>query len=203
MPSRNVLKVLAPDSYYHVYARGASHREISLDEQDYRYFLGLFERYLSERAAVSKTGEPYPHFRDSIELVAFCLMSTHFHLLIWQKEADDLPKLMRSIMTSYSRYYNLRHKTSGALFESRYKASHIENDAYLGHISRYIHLNPRYWQRYPYSSLRYYFAERPAWLQPDRIEAMFASRADYIAFLKDYEQTKESLEEVKYSLADW
>lgn len=202
MPSRNVLKVLAPDSFYHVYARGSSRQPIFLDEKDYEYFLGLFERYLSEKQATSKTGVPYPHFHDQIQLLAYCLMGTHFHLLVWQKEAENLPAFMRAVMTSYSRYFNLKYKRSGALFETRYKASLIERDAYLEHISRYIHLNPRYWLHYPYSSLKFYFSDRPAWLQPDRIEAMFASRTEYIAFLKDYGQEKELLEEVKYSLAD-
>lgn len=202
MPSRNVLKVLAPDSYYHVYARGASRQLIFRDEKDYECFLGLFERYLSERQATSKTGVPYPHFRGRIQLLAYCLMGTHFHLLLWQQEAADLPAFMRAVMTSYSRYFNLKYKRSGALFETRYKASLIEQDAYLEQISRYIHLNPRYWLRYVYSSLKFYFSDHPAWLQPGRIEAMFASRTEYVAFLKDYEQEKELLEEVKYSLAD-
>lgn len=105
-------------------------------------------------------------------------------------------------MTSYSRYFNLKYKRSGALFETRYKASRIEQDIYLEHISRYIHLNPRYWFRYPYSSLPYYFNDRPNWFQPARIETMFANRAAYITFLKDYEGQKAALEEVKYSLAD-
>lgn len=202
MPSRNVLKVLAPESYYHVYARGASRQQIFLDDKDYAYFLGLFERYLSNKQAISKTGVPYPHFRGRIKLLAYCLMGTHFHLLVWQKEVTDLPAFMRAVMTSYSRYFNLRYKRSGALFETRYKASLIDRDSYLEHISRYIHANPRYWLRYPYSSLAFYFNDRPEWVEPARIEAMFVDQAAYLTFLKDYEGQKEMLDEVKYTLAD-
>lgn len=202
MPSRNVLKSLSPDSYYHVYARGASKQTIFLDNADFEYFIGLLERYLSPQPVHSKTGVPYPHFYQHAELLAYCLMGNHFHLLIWQAKSTTLPKLMRSIMTSYSRYFNLKYSRSGALFESRYKASRINQDNYLEHISRYIHLNPRYWQRYRYSSLRYYFADRPEWLQPGKVEAIFSDGSEYMQFLKDYEGQKAALEEVKYSLAD-
>lgn len=202
MPSRNVLKSLAPDAYYHVYARGASKQTIFRDDVDYNYFLGLFERYLSIQPANGKTGRFYPHFYKQAELLAYCLMGNHFHLLLWQSEATVLPELMRSIMTSYSRYFNLKYKRSGALFESRYKASRVDQDSYLEHISRYIHLNPRYWQRYPYSSLRYYFGAHPEWLMPGKIEDVFTNKAEYIEFLKDYEEQKEILEEIKHSLAD-
>ncbi len=202
MPSRNVLKSLAPESYYHVYARGASKQTIFFDEADYAYFLNLFKRYLSNEQAISKTGVLYPNFHKRAELIAYCLMGNHFHLLIWQLDKTALPELMRSIMTSYSRYFNIKYKRSGALFESRYKAANIEQDSHLQHISRYIHLNPRYWQRYKYSSLQYYFIEHPEWLKPDKIEAVFQNRAEYMQFHKDYEEQKLALEEIKYSLAD-
>ncbi len=202
MPSRNVLKSLAPDSYYHLYARGSSKQAIFLDDADFTYFLSLFARYLSKKQTVSNTGVLYPNFYGRVELLTYCLMGNHFHLLIWQKDATAMTELMRSIMTSYSRYFNLKYKRSGSLFESRYKASKINQNKYLEHISRYIHLNPRYWQRYPYSSLGYYFDERPEWLKPDTIEALFMGRTVYMQFLRDYEEQKAILEEIKYTLAD-
>jgi hypothetical protein len=42
MPSRNTLKDDIPDSYYHVYARGASRQVIFIDTSDYDFFLNLF-----------------------------------------------------------------------------------------------------------------------------------------------------------------
>jgi REP element-mobilizing transposase RayT len=202
MPSRNVLKQLVPQSFYHVYARGASRQPIFCDDADYTYFLHLFERYLSESVVLSKTGAVYPHYRGRIKLVAYCLMSNHFHLLLWQDDESAMTDFMRSVMTSYSRYFNLKYRRSGALFESRYKASLISEDSYLDHISRYIHLNPRYWQKYKYSSLAGYFVDRPEWLQPEQIEILFASRNAYINFLRDYQEQKDMLEEIKHSLAD-
>lgn len=203
MPSRNVLKVRIPESYYHVYARGGNKQKIFLESSDYKYFLLLLERYLSKEQKISKDGTPYPNFHNNIELIAYCLMTNHFHLFIYQHEAESLEKLMRSLMTSYSRYFNLKHKRTGPLFESRYKAARVDNDSYLQHITRYIHLNPRLWETYRYSSFKYYRdSNEPAWLKNERILQLFDNRNEYVEFVSDYEEQKAIIDELKYQLAD-
>lgn len=204
MPSRNTIKKYVSDSYYHIYARGGNKQKIFVDAADYKYFLSLFERYLSLEPKLSKTGEPYPHFNGRVVLYCYCLMSNHFHLLVYQKDAVAIEKLMRSIMTSYSRYFNSKYKRSGPLFESRYKASRISTGTYLEHITRYIHLNPRRWQTYRYSSLTHYMDPSKAseWINTRRILALFADKNEYYAFLTSYESTRDDLEEIKHELAD-
>jgi len=190
-------------SYYHVYARGASKQPIFLEPDDFVYFINLFPRYLSDNQQISPTGLPYPHFSAKLQLLAYCLMDNHFHLLFYQVEQGALASFMRSLMTSYSGYFNRKYGRTGSLFESRYKASRIDTPQYLEHISRYIHLNPRYWQRYAYSSFRYYKqGEEPEWLAPQRILDIFASRQEYVDFVADYESQKQIIDELKYELAD-
>lgn len=203
MPSRNVIKLFVPEAYYHIYARGSSKQLIFVDNIDFAYMQKLFVRYLSPKPQQDKNGVDYPHYFGRIELLAYCLMGNHFHLLLWQQESTDVSRFMKSLMTSYSRYFNLRHKRSGPLFESRYKASHITTDFYLQHISRYIHLNPRYWQRYPYSSLQYYYQKQsPEWIAPAKIANLFEGKSDYLDFLRDYKEHKEMLDKIKHELAD-
>jgi putative transposase len=203
MPSRNVIKVDVSDSYYHIYARGHGRQAIFREEDDYWVFLNLFKRHLSLEAVNDNYGMPYTHLRGSIELLCYCLMTNHFHLLVYQKDEGAMQRLMRSVMTSYSRYFNKRYDSSGSLFESRYKASRISNDAYLMHISRYIHLNPKEWRAYPYSSIHaYYGIGRPEWLQPEKIIELFVSLPQYADFLDDYEDYEESLEEIKGETAN-
>ncbi|MCB9822905.1 transposase [Candidatus Nomurabacteria bacterium] len=132
-------------------------------------------------------------------------MSNHFHLLVYQKKLPYLEKLMRSIMTSYSRYFNLRYKRTGSLFESRYKAVHIDDDSYLQHITRYIHLNPRRWEQYRYSSLKYYkdtTNRQPVWLNTKPILDLFEDTDEYMQFVADYQEQRDILSELKYQLAD-
>ena len=205
MPSRNILRQNAPESYYHVYARGGSKQNIFLDDKDHRYFIGLLERYLSADKHTSKSGLTYPNFHDQIKLLCYCQMTNHFHLLLYQKEAGNMSLLMRSIMVSYTRYFNIRHKRTGPLFESRFKASRIDQDAYMGHISRYIHLNPRYWRTYEHSSINQYSSAKDDtvdWLDTSVVLENFKDRQDYLNFLKDYESQKQMIDEIKYELAD-
>lgn len=203
MPRRNVVRSDAPEQFYHVYARGVSKRKIFLDEGDYLYFLGLLERYLSSGESRNSVGVPYPNFFNKVELNAYCLMSNHFHLLIYQHQAGELTMLMRSLMTSYSRYFNLKYKRTGPLFESRFRASLITDDTYLEHITRYIHLNPRQWREYEYSSLPYYLQQiEVSWVQPKRVLNTFASPAEYLEFVADYEENKKMLDILKHELAD-
>lgn len=192
-----------PHSYYHVFTRGINKQKIFLEAADYHYFISLFERYLSGKPATSKTGDPYPNYHHEVRLLSYCLMKNHIHLLVYQSEdCYSLKKFMGSLMTSYSKYFNLKYGRRGALFESRYKAKRIDNDSYLVHIARYVHMNPRRWQNYNYSSLRYIFNKKtPEWLAVNEVTSGFKNRRDYLGFLGEYEANKFALEEIKNQLS--
>lgn len=203
MPGRNVIKLDIVDSYYHVYARGSNHRKIFKDDEDYNTFLNLFKRHLSEGESYSKSGYKYPNLRGQIELLAYCLMNSHFHLLFYQKNQGAMSNLMHGTMTSYSMYYNKKYKCNGALFESRYRASRVSTDEYLMQVSRYIHLNPNKWQAYPYSSIHAYFGiGHPDWLQEEKVIDLFGSTPIYADFLDDVEDYKSTLDEISDELAN-
>jgi len=203
MPSRNITKEPAPDSYYHVYARGNNKQVIFIDNVDYKYFIELLKRYLSDELIIGKSGTIYPNFINRIELIAYCLMANHFHLLIYQFEMMDMEKFMRSLMTSYSRYLNLKYKRTGSVFESRYKAARVNQDDYLQHITRYIHLNPDKWETYKYSSLKYYRdGNEPSWLKNTKVLELFTSRDAYMDFTADYKELHDEFKNIKHELAD-
>ena len=203
MPQKNTIKEYVAESYYHIYTRGINKQKIFCDAADYDYFLHLFDRYLSGKAKVSKTGVIYPNYSQELDLVAYCLMANHLHILVFQYDNPEIiKKFMSSILTSYSKYFNKKYRRAGSVFESRYKAKRIDDDSYLIHISRYIHMNPRRWLTYKYSSLRCIFDESPPkWLKPGIITSQFDDRQEYIEFLEDYQDNKDSLEEIKHQLA--
>lgn len=203
MPSRNIVRVDSSDSYYHVYARGGSKSDIFLLDDDKDYFMYLLSRYLSRKPTLSLSSGVYPNFRNRVELVSYCLMDNHFHLLVYQLDAGALSEFMKCLMSSYSLYFNKKYGRSGPLFESRFKSSLITSDPYLLHISRYIHLNPRYWKRFPYSSFRYFCnGGEPEWLQIDRVLQLFNDRKAYAEFVADYEANKLILKKIKHQLAN-
>ncbi|MBT5808444.1 hypothetical protein HOI18_04200 [Candidatus Uhrbacteria bacterium] len=82
-------------------------------------------------------GEREPH----VEIAAYCLMPNHYHFLVRQLREGGIPRFFHKLNKGYSRYYNLKNKRSGSLFESKYKAKHINSQSYLSHIAPYIHLN--------------------------------------------------------------
>ncbi len=203
MPSRNIIKHDLDETFYHVYSRGINKQAIFNDDNDYIFFLGLCKRYLSPEIAKDKRGLSYLNFNKTLELLAYCLMPNHIHLFLYQIEAKAMQQVMRAIMTSYSIYFNRKYNRRGPLFESRYKASNIDNDAYLQHISRYIHLNPRDWKNYKYSSLKYYIGTSSSqWIKPARVLDMLGQTETYVDFLADYEGQKEMLDELIHQLAD-
>jgi REP element-mobilizing transposase RayT len=204
MPSRNIARLDEDDHYYHVYSRGINKEPVFLEPGDKEYMLHLLSRHLSEKPYASTAGYLYPYYRGKVELLSFCFMDNHFHFLFYQRDKGCISELMQSLLTAYTAYFNRKHARRGPLFESRYKSSPIIKDAYLHHISRYIHLNPRYWKTYPYSSYVYIRkAKEPVWLQPGKVLELFNdNRDEYKSFIEDYEEYKKLLDEIKHELAD-
>lgn len=195
MPSPNTVKYYDAPAYYHVYNRGAGGQAIFRSVEDRRRFMAILERHLSP----SLDDNPYTLY--DVELVAYCLMGNHFHLLIYiPSDPTHLTGLMRSVATAYSMYFNRRYRSKGHLFQGIYKAAHISTDAYLAHVSRYIHLNPRTYRTYKWSSLKEYLGERTTpWIYPKRAAGMNTER--YLEFLEDYEDRGELLAAIKKQLS--
>lgn len=203
MPARNLEKIYVEDGYYHVYSRGINKQKVFLDDQDYKMFLSLFKRYLSDEPTTDSKGREYPWYHKNISLVAYCLMSNHFHAFVYQKEPHAIQELFKSVITAYGMYFNKKYDRQGPVFQSRYKASLILNDTYFEHISRYIHLNPNNHMNYPYSSYQYYMKNKNAsWIDTTPVMDGFKSAKEYEKFVADYKGQKEILDSLKSQLAD-
>jgi REP element-mobilizing transposase RayT len=203
MPARNSVKQFEVESFYHVYNRGAHKQPIYRDDFDKTYFLSLISRYLNKADNSADTNKHvYEKYYD-IELLCYCLMDNHFHLLVYaNKRPAEVSLFIKSVMTAYVMYFNKKYHHQGTIFQGVYKASKITNDSYLIHITRYIHLNPRYFKNYRFSSFKYYTQSKipPVWLKPQRILGLFDG--DYTVFAEDYVGHKAWLEEIYVTLAD-
>ena len=196
MPAKNTTRHYDAPAFYHVYNRGAGKQPIYIDIQDKDVFLHLLKRY---GAHTADQDSRYPTY--DIQVVAYCLMNSHFHLLLYQYEdAEAITGYMRSVSTAYTMYFNQRYRASGHLFQSVYKASHITNEAYLAHITRYIHLNPRTYKSYRYSSIHAYLNDGDDILvNPNLATTMTPSQ--YLRFLEDYTDKRHLRDEIKSYLA--
>lgn len=203
MASKNVIRQFTENGIYHVYNRGVEKRDIFLDDQDYAVFLHLLKYYLSpidpknvhplmefQNFSIVRP-RPLANIEKEVDLIEYCLMPNHFHLILQQINIDGVTKLLRRIATTYAMYFNKRYKRVGYLFQGPYRAILVENDSYLLHLSRYIHLNPieltrRELVNYPYSSYKYFNGSAKAgWIKPNIILNYF-DKSGMFAFLNKY-----------------
>lgn len=183
------------------------------DSEDYKVFLQNLKAALTPppkpeevkvRVAIenqSFKGIPRlpKNFCESIDLVAFCLMPNHFHLLLKQNEQRSMQEMLQSISTRYTMYFNKKYERSGRLYEGRYKAAKVDSDAYLLHLSRYIHLNPleitsnikNWYSSYP----NYLGLMNTAWIKPNVIINFF--KTSKIPEIKRYQTYKDFVENYK------
>jgi len=145
-------------SIYHVLSRGVDKRKIFLGNEDYlRFVHDLFEFNDTEsvnnltyffRKKSKDIASPYILQRERkprkllVEILVFCLMPNHYHLLLKPRSDDSLFKFMKKLNIGYAKYFNEKYERRGALFEGRYKAILVNQDAHFIHIPYYIHLNP-------------------------------------------------------------
>lgn len=143
MPAKNAIKSYLSNGIYHIYNRGINKDLIFKNEQDYKVFLTYLKEYLTpnENSEKFKVRNLQNYFGE-IQLLAFCLMPNHIHLLIKQGDKNSIKKFTKSLFTRYSMYFNKKYKREGPLFQGKYKATNIINRDYLLDVSRYIHRNP-------------------------------------------------------------
>ncbi len=207
MPAKNSIKLYLKDGYYHIYNRGVAKSSIFLNDQDYGVFLDYLKDYLSiprtptpQEIAVMQTPYLLKNYHQEIELISFCLMPNHFHLLLKQKKQKSIEGFMRSVTIRYSRYFNRNHDRVGHLFQDVYKAILVDRDEYLWWLSRYIHRNPlqiltnsQNLEDYPYSSYPTFLKLKTfPWIKP---EIIFENVKNYREFMADSNKAPEQFSE--------
>lgn len=124
MPRRRRKK--SRSGIYHVILRGANRQEFFHSDEDRVRFLDTLLKY---------------KIRTEMQVFAWCLMDNHLHLLL--KEGNEgISHVMKRIGISYAQYYNWTYRTTGHLFEDRFRSEQVEDDRYLLTVVRYIHQNP-------------------------------------------------------------
>lgn len=116
-----------PNSYYHIFNRGAHQQSIFKDNENYLFALRKIKQYSNQL---------------KLTVIAYCLMPNHYHLLIRQDGDFKASLLPQQVFNSYTKAYNKRYNHSGTLFEDSFHIKLIQNTTHLLHLCRYIHGNP-------------------------------------------------------------
>ena len=147
-------EILVTGDVHHVFTKSIMKYIIFRDDHEYMRIKNLVKYYSIETQALkfstfSKIKDKQKfnkiHFdtpETLVKIISYCFMPTHIHLVLRQEKDNGISKFMNNILNSYSRYFNLRTKRKGPLWEARFKNVKVETDEQLMHLTRYLHLNP-------------------------------------------------------------
>lgn len=219
MPIRRV--PLATNYYYHVFNRSVGKVPVFKYQNDYQRALELLNYYrynntplpfskfkkLSEKERSEILSSLEDKAKFLVEIVAFCLMPNHFHLLLKQLTKEGIKTFLGNFQNSYAKYFNIKYQRTGALFQNSFKTILIEDDPQLLHLSRYIHLNPyssliikekKQLSFYRWSSLPQFLGKTSGFCQPNIVLDQFDSSGDYQEFVFNQADCQRHLEEIKH-----
>lgn len=121
-------RTLTPQTTYHVLARGNNRQPVFHESPDYETYRRLLHELLAETSA--------------LRCYHYCLMPNHVHLLLYAEHAQSLVTSLQRLQLSYAWYHRRIYRTSGHLWQGRYKSLPILDDPYLLEAGRYIERNP-------------------------------------------------------------
>ncbi|TSC92367.1 MAG: hypothetical protein CEN91_480 [Candidatus Berkelbacteria bacterium Licking1014_85] len=120
---------LATDNYYHILNRSIAKFNIFNNDIEFQRILDTFVYYRqlnpplrfswfyeqSKKKLIDQIDND-----NLVDILCYCLMPTHFHLILKQNIDDGISKYMSKVENSYTRYFNIKHKRKGPLWESRF-----------------------------------------------------------------------------------
>ncbi len=119
-------RVVVPDYPHHITQRGNERRDVFFTPADRDVYLGLLKQYSGFY---------------SVDVLGYCLMTNHVHLVLLPHRTESLAKLLREVQMRYSQYRHAVERGNGHLWQGRYYSCPVE-PARLGSVMRYVELNP-------------------------------------------------------------
>jgi len=146
------LRLLEKDGVYHVCTKSIAGFTIFNNDREFLRMLETIQYYQVQDTPVCFSYcETHKKIKQNIEtsnkekifeIVAYCLMPTHFHLIAQQVTEKWISRALSNILNSYTKYFNKKHNRKGPLWVGRFKSVTVNDDDQLLHLSRYLHLNP-------------------------------------------------------------
>ena len=163
---------LIEGNYYHIYNCGNNKEDIFIEEKNYEYFLSLLKK----------------HILPCSDILAFCLLKNHFHVLVYLKEnleSKTISQCYSNFFNAYAKAINKSYNRTGSLFRDRFSRIKITDEDYLKSLIIYIHTNPTHHQFvddfkvYKYSSYKSIMLKQPTSLKRDFVIDLFDNRENF------------------------
>jgi putative transposase len=187
MPSLKIITPISGGNYYHIFNRGINRQTIFFNENNFRHFLSLIDKFLTSYVSV----------------LAYCLIQNHFHLVIKVKEKividsieisddEEIGKIVsnqfRKLFIAYSMALNIQEKRTGSLFDKNFKRIEITENEYLKYAIFYTHYNPEKhgistdFRQYKYSSYSAIINNRTTKIDKETVLEIFDGKDDFINY---------------------
>lgn len=114
-------------SFFHIMVQGVNKEYIFNDEKYMNNYMSLINKYKEEY---------------NIEIIAYCIMNNHAHLLVFSEKKNELSSFMHKINFVYAQDYNKNEQRIGHVFRDRFLSEGIYSERYLINCINYIHQNP-------------------------------------------------------------
>ncbi|GAB4417190.1 MAG: transposase [Thermodesulfovibrionales bacterium] len=183
-----IARAIAVGFPHHVIQRGNNKGKVFFKKEDRQKYLELLKKYSD---------------KWECNILAYCLMDNHVHLLARPKREESLYKMMQGMTLCYTQYINRKYERTGRLWESRYHSCIVDEEQYLWAVARYIEQNPKRAkivkkeEEYPYSSAKAHIEGK----RDDILgEELFndTQRKDYIEFIREG-ITEDEMQRLKYA----
>ena len=180
-----ILLLMEQDRYYHIYNRGNNSDTLFYEDKNYDYFIKKYRFYLDKY----------------VDTLCFCLMKTHFHLLVKIKDIPfdysvtekktlltPLEKAFKDFFISYAKSINKKYGRTGSLFQTKFKRKEITDNFYLKNAIKYIHFNPVVAglcfkpESYAHSSYSFILQKDNSWLAADTVIEIFGDLDAFKSF---------------------
>ncbi len=166
------------DRYYHIFNQANGMIDIFKENRNYPFFLDKLEKHLS----------------PVCEIIAYCLMKNHFHLVIKTKDVENqkISRAFANLFIGYAKAFNKTYNRSGSLFKKPFKRKLITTEEYLKNVILYVHSNPVKdgfrddLIEYPWSSYNEVLDNVSTMIEREFVLELFENKENFIATHKSY-----------------
>ncbi len=207
-------------SYVHVIKRGTRGLPIVKDYHDRWRFLLMLRHFndefcpdnwfrdLMEADLLHSFGRPdvWPNQKKLVEIICFCLVENHLHLLLKELVDGGIAMFMRRLGVAMTNRFNEKHQEKGSLFQGPYRSRTVDEDGYLQYVSAYIQVKNcfelypggyevacqnfdlafKWGENYPYCSLGEFTGVREQIITTSEILSDIFTPAEYKDFCRDF-----------------
>ncbi|WP_319503135.1 hypothetical protein [uncultured Draconibacterium sp.] len=192
MPSIKSITPFTSGSYYHIFNRGINGQNIFFKTNNYQFLLTLLKRHLTAY----------------VDILAYCLLPNHFHLIIkvkepiHEKEAETnkiVSNQFRKMFISYSMAINKQEGRTGSLFNRPFKRLEITEQDYLEYAIFYVHFNPEKhgivtdFKTFKNSSFIALCSKNPTALKRDLVHEIYGSKLDFENYHKGMHYERQAI----------